>query len=99
MAGAGSDSGALAVSSCGSLVATHDYRAFVIFARAGLRPAPTGDCCCERALISTPARAAMLLRGLLDGDFGALARGFGDFFYAGVYYFADGFEEFEPRIG
>ncbi|MGC2224292.1 MAG: hypothetical protein WA624_19075, partial [Methylocella sp.] len=37
--------------------------------------------------------------GLFDGDFGALARGFGNFFYAGVYYFADGFQEFEPRVG
>lgn len=39
------------------------------------------------------------VRVLLDGDFGALARGFGDFFYAGVDYFADGFEEFQARVG
>jgi hypothetical protein len=27
-----------------------------------------------------------------------LARGSADSFYAGVYYFADGFQEFDPRI-
>ena len=37
--------GALVVSSCGSLVVTQDYRAFVISERAGLRPAPTGEQC------------------------------------------------------
>ena len=35
---------------------------------------------------------------LFDGDFGALARSFGDFFYASVYYFADGFQEFDARV-
>ncbi len=45
-----------------------------------------------------PERLGTIARELLDGDFGALARSFGDFFYAGVYHFADGFQEFDPRV-
>jgi hypothetical protein len=52
---------------------------------ARLRPALLGS-------VGTIARES------LDGDFGALARGFGDFFYAGVDYFADGFQEFDARV-